>query len=246
MATTSSPDDLARTFAGLARDLQSAGGVAATLQRIVELSVDLVDACEHAGLSMVRGRRIETVTASSDLPRRVDAIQYETGQGPCLDAIREQEMFRSDDLSAETRWPEFAARAARETGIRSMLAFRLFVQDDTMGALNLYASPPAAFPAHAEPLGAVLSAHAAVAIDSAREHEHVQQLERAQVSNRQIGQAVGILMANRGVTADEAFELLRDASSRLNMKLRDVAATLVDGQDRRARPAPRPVPRQTR
>jgi transcriptional regulator with GAF, ATPase, and Fis domain len=238
MATTSC-DDLARTFAGLARELQSADGVAGTLQRIVDLSVDLVDACEHAGLSMVHGRRIETVTASSDLPRRVDAIQYETDQGPCLDAIREQEMFRSDDLSADLRWPEFSARAARETGIRSMLAFRLFVQADTMGALNLYASPPAAFPAGAEPLGAVLSAHAAVAIDSAREHEHVQQLERAQSSNRQIGQAVGILMATRGVTADEAFELLRDASSRLNVKLRDVAATLVDGHDRRARRVPR-------
>ena len=41
-----------------------------------------------------------------------------------------------------------------------------------------------------------------------------------------IGQAKGILMERRGYNADQAFETLRHASRTLNIKLRDVAATL--------------------
>ena len=226
-------------FADLARDLHSAHGVDATLQRIVDLAVDLVVECEHAALSMVRGRRIETTIATGVVPRRVDAIQYETDQGPCLDAIRDHEMFRTDDLAAEQRWPQFAARAAAETGVRSMLSFRLFVQEDTMGALNLYAAAPAAFPHDSEPLGAVLAAHAAVAMAGARQRDRADQLEQAQASNREIGQAVGILMATRRVSDKDAFDLLVGVSSRLNVKLRDVATRVVEGQRAgAARPSP--------
>jgi transcriptional regulator with GAF, ATPase, and Fis domain len=229
------PEELAETFAELARELQAADGLDPTLERICELAVELVDGCEHAGLSMVRGRVIETPAASSDVPPRVDAIQYETGQGPCLDAIRDHEMIRVDDLSSEQRWPDFAARAAAETGVHSMLSFRLFVLEDTMGALNLYAAAPAAFPATAEPLGAVLAAHAAVAVSGARERDQIGHLEHAQHSNREIGKAIGILMAGRGLTGDDAFNLLRGASNRSNVKLRELADQVVDRHERQVR-----------
>lgn len=230
------PEDLARTFADLARQLQAAAGVQDTLQRIVDLAVEIVEPCEHAGVSMVHGRRVETAASSSEVPRHVDAIQYETDQGPCLDAIRDEEVFRADDLSTDERWDAFATRAVEETGVRSMMSFRLFVQEDTMGALNLYASEPRAFPEQAEPLGTVLAAHAAIAIGAAKEHERVDQLNEAQLSNRQIGQAVGILMATHGIDSDRAFDLLASASSRLNIKLREVASRVVESQESDATP----------
>jgi signal transduction histidine kinase/DNA-binding response OmpR family regulator len=53
--------------------------------------------------------------------------------------------------------------------------------------------------------------------------KRVANLEVALASNRQIGTAIGILMAAHGVSDDGAFELLRAASQHLHRKLRDIA-----------------------
>ena len=68
------------------------------------------------------------------------------------------------DLAAEDRWPQFSRRASEETGIRSMIGFRLFVREDTLGALNLYSSQVAGFEGDATALGAVFASHAALAM----------------------------------------------------------------------------------
>ncbi|NHC44957.1 GAF and ANTAR domain-containing protein [Motilibacter aurantiacus] len=224
------PEALGRAFADLARELGSADGVDETLQLCTERTVALVEHCEHAGVSWIRGRAISTRAASSDVPVRVDAIQYETGQGPCLDAIRGHGTYRVGDLLAETRWPSFAARAAAETGVRSILSFRLFLRKDTLGALNLYSSRRDAFDETDEAVGAIVAAHSAVALQGAAEQERADQLSQAQATNRVIGQAVGILMATRHISAHDAFGVLRAASSHMNVKLRDIAAQVVERQ----------------
>lgn len=231
MAGTPDPIDLAETFADTARALMGAGSLDATLKRIVEAAVDTLPGSAHAAISLIEKRTIMTAAASGDLPKRVDAIQYETDQGPCLDAIRSHEMFHVDDLAVDGRWPQFAARAADETGIRSMLCFRLFAEEQTMGALNLYSPVVAAFGREAAAIGAVFAAHAAVAISNART---VDSLEQAMASRAIIEQAKGIIMASTGGTADEAFDLLRQQSQNLNEKLRDVAADIVEHQHRHA------------
>jgi hypothetical protein len=109
-----------------------------------------------------------------------------------------------------------------------MLSFRLFLQGDTMGALNLYSRRPAAFDEHTRAVGTVLAAHAAVALSAARSRERAVELQDALGSNREIGMAMGILMGRSGVTQDEAFALLRRASQQLHRKLREVAAEVVD------------------
>ena len=55
---------------------------------------------------------------------------------------------------------------------------------------------------------------------------HYTQLQQAIASRDVIGQAKGILMDRRGISADEAFDLLRHTSNDLNVKLADLAATL--------------------
>lgn len=52
-------------------------------------------------------------------------------------------------------------------------------------------------------------------------------LERALASNRRIGMAVGILMARRGLTDEQAFDCLRQVSQRRNVKLRDLAESVI-------------------
>ena len=215
----------ADAFAEMARALLAEEDVQATLQKICDLAVETIDGCDHAGISFLKGRKVETPAASDDVPRMVDAIQYEVGEGPCLDAIREHEVFQTGDLGRESRWPQFASRAQRETGITSMLSFRLFVEGDTLGALNLHSKAADAFGAESRTVGLVFAAHAAVALSSAI---HDEQREEALQSRDLIGQAKGILMAREGITADQAFDMLRRASQRLNVKLRDVAGGVVD------------------
>ena len=167
----------AQAFAGVARALQSEGTAQEILQRIVDLAPRLIEPCEHAGITMVVGRKVMTPAASGAVPLAVDRIQYEANQGPCLDALRKHAVYVSDDLRVETRWPDFAARAAAETGVRSMLSFRLFVEDDTLGSLNLYSTKPAAFGANETATGGVFAAHAAVALSSARDRDRADRLE---------------------------------------------------------------------
>lgn len=212
--------DLAETFAEVARALLAADSVGETLQRICTLAVVTIDGCRHAGISLVDRERIETRGSSGELPAAVDRIQYETGEGPCLDAIRHHETLHVDDLAQESRWPAFASQVAAETGVRSMIAFRLFAEQDTMGALSLYAEQPHAFDEEAARVGAVFAAHAAVALVGARRSR---QKDEAIRTRDVIGQAKGILMARENISEDEAFDLLRRASQRMNVKLRTVA-----------------------
>ena len=212
--------ELAETFAEVARALLDEDDLEGTLTKVTAMAVETIDGCDHAGVSLIEGRTISTPAASDDVPVQVDAIQYETAQGPCLDAIREHETFRIDDLTTEDRWPDFSKRAAAETGVASMLSFRLYAQGDTMGALNLYSKQPSAFDDEALAVGSVFATHAAVALAGAQQDE---QMHKALQGRDVIGQAKGILMAQQNVSADEAFDILRRASQRMNIKLREVA-----------------------
>ena len=137
---------VAENLASVARQLEGEDTPVRTWQRIVDLAVNTLDGCEMAAISLVHtAGRIDTPVFTDKLALRVDEIQYETGQGPCLQSIRDHEVVVASDLAAEDRWPQFSRRAAAETGIRSMIGFRLFVREDTLGALNLYSSQVAAF-----------------------------------------------------------------------------------------------------
>jgi GAF domain-containing protein len=216
-------------FADIARQLQAEASPERTRDRITRAAVATVDGCDHAAISIIHRRGgLSTVSATDDVPRRVDFIQYDVGEGPCLDAMAERQTCVIDDLVGDERWPLFAGRAVEETGVRSMLSFRLFVQGDTIGALSLYSRRPVAFDEHSCAVGTVLAAHAAVAMSAAREREHAEQLKDALRSSRGIGMAIGVLMGRGGVTEDEAFTSLRQTSQHVHRKLREVAAEVVD------------------
>ncbi|WP_345378277.1 GAF and ANTAR domain-containing protein [Pseudonocardia yuanmonensis] len=226
--TDTQQEDLAGRFLQVARELEAEPGSVATQERITRAAVDDVPGCDHAALSVVlRHGPIRTVAATDELPEQVDAVQYRTGQGPCLGAIEDREPYCTGDLATERRWPQFARAAVAETGVRSMLSFRLFVRDDTIGALNLYSRATDAFDDRSFALGALLAGHAALAVSAARAKEHAGEMDRALATNREIGIAIGILMAGRRLTRDAAFEELRRTSQALNTKLRAVAEFVV-------------------
>jgi len=216
---------VAEMFGQVARALAAHDDPQAILTRIVYLAVEHLDACEFAGFSMVEGRRITSPASSGEVPRIVDAIQSEVDEGPCLDAIREHAVFQTGDLANEKRWTKFAARAHEETGVSSILSMRLFIEADTMGSLNLYSTKIDAFDDNEVAMASVFAAHAAVAMSSAKREAN---LERKADTRDLIGRAKGILMARSDIDDDQAFELLRRASQRLNIKLVAVAENVVE------------------
>ena len=219
----SDPHDLIDALADLARDMQQESGSQATLEKAVTAAIALVPGAEEGSISVVARRSEVTSWAASDeLPRRVDELQSEVGQGPCLDAAFDAEVVDVPDVAHETRWPDFAERAAR-LGAGSMLSFRLYVSGSDLGALNLYSRTPGAFDEESRQVGLPFAAHAAVALAQVQQREH---LLTALDSRDLIGQAKGILMERYKLTAVQAFQLLTTASQHRNLKLREVAEEL--------------------
>jgi len=216
-------EDLGSVMGRIARTLQEEHGhVDATLQSITTAAVVTVAGAQFASVSLVRGRRVESRAATSERAREIDQLQTDVDEGPCLDALRNEETVRVTDFATEDRWPRFAAEAARR-GAGSLLAFQLFTEGDTLGALNLYAGRPDAFDADDETVGALFAAHAAVALSAAQQEQNLRQA----IDNRDlIGQAKGILMERYRLTATQAFELLVRVSSHANRKLFDIADEL--------------------
>ncbi len=217
-------NELAEKLSDLARSLQEEKGVDGTLDAIVRSAADTVPGADEASISEVRRRRaVRTPAATGALARAVDQAQYETGQGPCLDSLYEQQTMRLSDIANELRWPDFCARAG-QLGVRSMLAVQLYVEGDNLGALNLHSRRVDAFSDESEQVALMFAAHAAVAMAGARAQD---QMETAVDSRDLIGQAKGILMERYKISSLEAFRLLIVASQTTNIKLYDVAEFLV-------------------
>jgi len=216
-------DELADRLSELARLLEHEAGVEETLKGIVEAAVDTVPGAQHASISQIRrGREVRTLAATDELPRAIDHAQYDSGEGPCLDSLYQQETVRLSDLTVETRWPDFVTRA-RELGVGSMLAVQLFVSGDGLGALNLTSEKPNAFDDESEHVALLFAAHAAVAMSSEQARHDL----RAAVRTREtIGQAQGILMERFKLPPALAFRLLVRASQDTNRKLNDIADDL--------------------
>jgi GAF domain-containing protein len=141
---------------------------------------------------------------------------------------------RIDDMSTETRWPEFN-RQAKELGVHSLLSFQLFVRSKNLGALNLYAGEPGVFTDDSVEVGTILAQHAALAMAGATAENHFQS---ALASRDLIGQAKDILMVRNNLTGLQAFTMLTRASQETNLKLVDVARWLVaEHEDRLPPPA---------
>ena len=213
-------------FADVAREMSASVGIEHTLDAAVRGAVDLIKPVEAACVSLVhRGGRVETPAATDEMCRRGDELQLELGEGPYLEAIKDDETVVIRDLTTEPRWPEWSPKAADELGVRSMLCLQLFVTHDRLGALSLYSRQPDAFDDHDDRITALaLAAHVAVALTSKVETEH---LRSAMAHRTVIGQAEGMLMERYDLTPESAFAVLKRASQHSNRKLHVIAADMV-------------------
>jgi transcriptional regulator with GAF, ATPase, and Fis domain len=199
-------------FAEMARSLQDEPDVADTLDTLIDYARDCLS-CDHAGIHLVRNREVETAAATDEVIRQADKLQTQLGEGPCLQAMWDDETFVVADTAIDTRWPTFGPKAA-ELGLHSILSVRLHNGEQTLGAINFYCSSVREFDRD----------DVVMALATARREEGL----RVAIDSRHlIGQAQGILMERFGLTADKSFAVLRRYSQDKNVKLRDLAEEIV-------------------
>ncbi len=215
--------ELARLMSKLSRDLEAEASEDETLAAVVQAAVNTVPGVWAGGITQVHRRQVTAQVPTDEVVRKCDEAQQELGEGPCLEAIWQHETVVVDDMIADARWPLFAARAS-ELGVGSLISFRLFVQQDTLGALNLYGSHRTRFSDEARIIGEVFAAHAALALSGAR---YYRQLSEAMISRDTIGQAKGLLMCQHALNGQQTFDLLVRASQESNIKLTEVASWVV-------------------
>jgi GAF domain-containing protein len=213
---------LAHTLGDLAVQMQAQKDTADTLRAIVDAAADIVPGARWAGISLIQGRQAKVPT--DPIVNKLDELQSELGDGPCITALRDHRTVHIDDMSSETRWPQFT-RQATELGVHSLLSFQLFVESQNLGALNLYSEQAGSFSEDSLEVGAIVAQHAAVALFGATAENH---FHAALASRDVIGQAEGILMHRNKLTGLQAFATLTRASTDTNIKLVDVARWLVD------------------
>jgi GAF domain-containing protein len=206
-----------------------------TLQRVVVLASQLLPGADAASITITDEKGVpSTASSTQDLVAELDAQQYRLGEGPCLAAAMERRTFQIDSMDEEPRWPRFCP-IARAAGISSMLSVPLLV-DGTVGAINFYARKPWVFTEFDRTVAHLFAAQAAVATANALSYSNAiaeraqmaERLDTALKSRATIDQAIGILVEREGIGPEEAFGMLRVASQRLNIKLREVARGIVD------------------
>jgi GAF domain-containing protein len=217
--------DYAQSIAEAARTLYKPRSLDETLQTIVEVACNSVPGFDHAGISTVeKNRKVETTACTSDLVLRLDAVQYELREGPCSAVLHGNEPFSVSILQHEQRWPRYVPHA-REAGVQSQLAVKLYLDENTLGGINFYSTTSDDVTDDARALARLFGTHAAIALGHAQERAG---LSEGLQTRRVIGQAIGILMERYEMNEDRAFAFLIRASSHRNIKLRTIAQELVD------------------
>lgn len=184
-----------------------------------------------AGIMLSGQHGLGFAAASNDLIIDVEAIQDRVDSGPCHAAFGSNEVVAVDDLRSEHRWPEYRQRAL-ELGFESVVGFPMRAWGQTFGVLDLYRRQATSWTDADLDAGEIMTSMGAGYILHANQlqaqHNLAEQLQTALESRDTIGQAKGVLMARHGIDAAAAIDMLRSTSQRTNVKLRDVAAELLE------------------
>ena len=207
------------------------------LQRVLTLIAglvkDAVPAAVYVSITMGPPSDPDRMGSDSIQAQDVDGLQFRVQQGPCWEAYESGSTVTSGDLTSDQRWPALVGLAS-DSAVRSALAIPLGV-DDRVGVLNIYAERRHAFGPSNRRIGELVAASVAAVLHTLAERETLQglavNLEAALASRAVIDQAKGVLMGRLRMSPDEAFTRLVALSSRLNVKVRDLARLVVEGDE---------------
>lgn len=233
--STPIPPELLTTFRALAEVVYTGESFESVHDALCRSTVEFVDGCDHASLMQRSNGRTQTVGSSDELGRVIDELERALDQGPCLDAIDESEpdQHMCTDLATGSRWPELASVILERTPVRGMAGFRIRQDGQKVGALNIFSDTAGGLTEQSLNQAVMLTAFASVVLAALDRGEESTTLRRGLESNREIGKAIGLLMAVHSIDDDQAFEMLAQVSQEMNIKLANVAARVIEDHRQR-------------
>jgi hypothetical protein len=210
--------------------LFSTGNLEETLSEVMDMTVADIEGCDFAALLLVGDDGVITVRARTD--RAVDDLDVVRSpvQGSAfLAALTSQVALYAADL-ADGSWTDLALEV-EAVEVRGLLMLPLMA-NAKRGGLVLFAHYPHAFGVVDRARGLLMAYLAGVAVAGTDAADHddrlAANLQSALAIRTVISQAQGILMEREHISADQAFTLLRRASTGLEVKMREVAQALID------------------
>lgn len=191
-------------------------------------------AADGVGLMLLDSQLALRYVGSSDLvAERLERLQEEIGEGPCVAAFVEDRPVESADLRADERWPTLAKRL-RSDSIRAVLAVPTRVAQSPVGTLNVYSSRPYVWDASDRDalasFNAVVERVLGLAIASRRASLLVDQLEHALAHRVVVERAVGFVMAEARVPASVAFNRIRRRARSEQSRIAQIAERILMDQ----------------
>lgn len=228
--TNSEGDLLAADLAAAAHLPLTRNVLDAALQLVVVMSQAVMTGADGVSITLPREGQLRTVAASNDVVLQMDHDQYDTGEGPCLDAATQGELFSSPALGQERRWPAFVPRA-RARGIESIMSTPLMAGSHPLGAINVYSRATEGFASHeqewalefASETSKVLMASNGLATAGSVDAEISAALE----SRHTIAMAQGVIMTHQRLTVEDSYRFLTDISRRTSRPLLEVCRELI-------------------
>jgi hypothetical protein len=232
---------LGSQFARLTAALLDAHTVQDVLEQIVEATLSVAPEVDVVSVTLRSpDGAFHTPIATHWVAQTLDEYQYDLGEGPCVTAALDPgPAFAAwpEGGDVDSPWPKFT-RAAHKLGVNAVMSFSLLPTPEPprlSGAMNLYSQQPNGLDAIDRDAILLLATHASLALASTEAVTSAKlreaQLHQAIDSRDVIGQAKGILMGRRNISAEDAFDILRASSQNLNVKLTEVAKALTAHPD---------------
>jgi hypothetical protein len=173
-----------------------------------------------------------SLCTTDEVSQLIEELQYTLGEGPCVDAYKQDKVVAEPDLAdpVTRRWPAFTPPVL-QAGVRAVFGFPLRVGTVHLGALNLYRDLPGPLTGdqHADALVVadvaarwVLEAQAGAPVDMVAE-----ELEVSADFHFAVHNAAGIVSVQEGISVTEALIRLRAFAFSSDRLLADVAQDVI-------------------
>lgn len=213
---------LSTELAAIAAALHAEPDVEHTVEAVVRHAPEIAGG-DCAGLILVRGCNVDPSSATTPEAEKADQLQLQHGEGPGVMAMASDDAVVVENVAKDPRWPQWSLPTA-DLGLHSVVSLPLGTGKTPLGALTLYAAEPGGFDRNDVEAARLYARHASVAVTSAYQESG---LREAMTARHLIGQAQGILMERHGLTADQAFALLRRSARTHGVKLSERAAQVI-------------------
>jgi len=134
---------LAHVLVGFAHTLGTDFSIQKILDHLVLRIVEILPVTGAGVMLMGHRDELHFIASTNDVVTRIEDLQNELGEGPCLEAYRSGEPVAVTDMGADTRFPRFSPRAAA-AGLAAVFTFPMRLDGTRLGAVDLYRDTPGA------------------------------------------------------------------------------------------------------